>query len=142
MIMSLGSLDLRTNSSPLRSTSKLSVRNVAAGFESFSRNHAEHAFSVCRISRTLSRARRIFCPCLPLAARSPRIRSRGGLHPARARLAESHGFTGRALTGAVSQGEFESPVAGVAALGLESAESAVQRVRLTCRLASGRGSAT
>src|SRR5260370_5507361 len=66
MIMLLGSLDVRTNSSPLRSTSKLSVRKMSAGFESFSRNHAEHAFSVSRISRTFSRARRIFCPAFPI----------------------------------------------------------------------------
>src|SRR6267154_5024036 len=116
-VMPPETLDSLTLSSPLRSISKLSVRNVAAGFESFSRNHAEHAFSVCRISRTLSRARRIFCPCLPLAASSPGIQSRGALHPARARLAESHGFTGRALTGGVSQGEREAPGAGGAAWG-------------------------
>src|SRR5882757_7797870 len=109
------------NASPLRSIRKLSVRKVAAGFESLPRNHAEHAFSVCRISRTLSRARIIFWPGLPLVARSSSMRSRDGLHPARARLAESHGFTGRTLTGGVSQGELASPVARVTTLGLESA---------------------
>src|SRR6267142_230025 len=64
MVMPPETFDSLTESSPLRSISKLSVRNVAAGFESFSRNHAEHTFSVCRISRTLSRAQNF----LPLFA--------------------------------------------------------------------------
>src|SRR6266446_1742566 len=61
----------RMNSSPWRSSSKRSVRNTAAGFESFSRNQALHAFSVPRISRTFSRAREIFCPAFPLLPASP-----------------------------------------------------------------------
>src|SRR5882762_1141317 len=116
MFMSPGLLDSRTNSSPLRSTVKLTVRKVSAGFGSFSRNHAEQAFSVCRISRTLSRARRIFCPGFPMDARYSCTRSLGGLHPACARLEGLQGFTDGAITdgaitGGMSQGESASPLA-------------------------------
>src|SRR5437899_8797981 len=100
-------LDSLTEASPLRSISKLSVRKVSAGFVSFSRNHAEQVFSVCRISRTFSRARRIFCPGFPMDARYSCTRSLGGLHPGCAGLEGLQGFadgtiTDGTITGGVS----------------------------------------
>ncbi len=141
--LSTGSVDSWTNSSPLRSSSKPSVRNVSAGWTSFSRNHAEQAFSVCRISRTLSRARRIFCPVFPMVVNPSCTRSLGVGHPMGVKLAGLHGFTDGPLTGGVSQGALTSPVAGVAAYEAETAlpESPVQGARPRGRLASGRGSA-
>src|SRR6266699_4397749 len=151
--MSPGFLDSRTNSSPLRSTAKLSVRKVSAGFESFSRNHAEQAFSVCRIARTLSRARRIFCPVFPLVARSSCTRSLRASHPVCAKPVGLHGFAdgtliggashvGVSLRSAPSGDEAESPVAAVAAFESTALlESFVHGARPIVRLASGRGSA-
>src|SRR6267143_1092252 len=118
--MLLGSLDSWTNSSPRRSTSKLSVRKMSAGFESFSRNHAEQAFSACRISRTLPRARRIFWPEFPILAKSSCTRSLGTGHPVFAGLAGLHGFTDGTLTGG-AHGELRSPFAMVAAFGAAAA---------------------
>src|SRR5260370_4739535 len=143
MIILLGSVDLRTNSSPFRSTSKLSVRKVAAGFESFSRNHAEHAFSLSRISRTFSRARRIFCPGFPILAKSPCTRSLGARHPICSWLAGLHGFANGTLTRGVSQGEPGSPLAKVAAFESAAAPTAslMHGARPRGKLASGRGSA-
>ena len=116
MRMESGSLDSWTKSTPLRSTSNLRVRKVTAGFASFSRNHAEQAFSLCRISRTLSRARRIFCPRFPLVARSSCTRSLGGSHPVCARLEGLHGFTEGALTaGKSAQDELASLAVGAPA---------------------------
>ena len=115
MIMLLTSLDSRTNPSPWRSTSKLSVRKVPAGFESFSRNHAEQAFSAYRISRTFSRARKIFCPGFPIRVKPSCTRSFGTGHPLCAGLEALHGFTEGTLTVGASQGEPRSPLAAFAA---------------------------
>src|SRR5437016_3884900 len=143
MVKLPGSFDCKTKSSAFPSKAKLSVRNVFAGFESFPRNQAEQAFSVCRISRTLSRARRIFWPGFPIAARSSCTRSLGALQPTCARLAGLHGFTGGALAGGVSQDGFMSPDAGVDASGAERAlpDSLVHGALPRGRLASSGGSA-
>src|SRR5882762_88721 len=140
--MLLRSLDSRTNSSPWRSTSKLSVRKISAAFESFSRNHAEQAFSACRISRTLSRARRIFWPDFPILAKSSCTRSLGAGHPVCAGLAGLHGFTDGTLTGGASQGELRSPFAMVAACGAGTTlPGSLVHARPSGKLARGRGSA-
>src|SRR5882762_809887 len=101
MVKLPGSFDCKTKSSAFPSTAKLSVRNVAAGFGSLPRNQAEQAFSVCRIPKTLSRARRIFWPGFPMTARSSCTRSLGAWHPIRVKLAGLHGFTDGTLTGGV-----------------------------------------
>src|SRR5260370_16598758 len=105
-----------TYSCPWPSSVKLSVRKVAAGFASFSRNQAVQAFPVSRIQRTFSRARRIFCPSFPIITKFSRTRSLEALHPNFVRLEGSHGFTVGAVTGCVSQLGLSSSGAGVAGL--------------------------
>src|SRR4029077_6223722 len=143
MVIPPAPFDSRMESFPLRSISKPRVLNVAAGSGSFSRNHAEQAFSLCRISRTLSRARKIFWPCLPLAAKSSCTGSRGGLHPGCAAFTDAQGFTGRILGTGMSHGMLELSVAGEEAFVLENAfpESVAHNDRPAARVASGTGSA-
>jgi hypothetical protein len=120
---------------------------VSAGFGSFSRNHVEQAFSVSRISRTLSRARRIFRPGFPMDSRYSCTRSLGGLHPASAGLEGLQGFTDGAIidgaiTGCVSQGESASLLAVVAAYEMTAglSKSLMQGAPPADTLASGGGS--
>src|ERR1700674_369144 len=70
-------------------------------------------------------------------------RSLGALHPVCDGLEGLHGFTDGILAGGVSQREFTSPVAGVAAYGARTAlpESLAQGARPSGMLASGGGSA-
>src|SRR6267378_2587229 len=133
-----------TNTSPRRSTAKSRVRKVAAGSASFSRSHAEQVFSVCRISKTLSRARRIFWPVFPMAANSSGTRSLGASHPTCPGLtAELHGLMGDTLTVGVSHGAPESGVADLAAYLAETGppNSIAQGARPADTLARGSGSA-
>src|SRR5260370_15909322 len=123
MVMLSGALDSRMNSSPWRSTTYVSVQKVSAGFRSFSRNHTEQAFSASRISRTFSRARRIFRPGFPMHSRHSCTRSLGGLQSAYARLEGLQGLTdgaiiGGAVTSGVSQGDSASLLAAAAGYGV------------------------
>src|SRR5258707_11857025 len=111
------SLLSRMSSSPWRSSSKRSVRNVAAGFESFSRNQALQLFSAPRISRTFSRARETFCPDFPIAFRSACTRSLSTLHPVQVRFAGSHGLSAGIAEGGAPHEVGASPVMSGSARG-------------------------
>src|SRR6266481_6573535 len=148
MVMLSGVLDSRMDSSPWRSTTYVSVRKVSAGFGSFSRNHAAQAFSVSRISRTFSRARRIFRPGFPMDSRYSCTRSLGELQPACAGLEGLQGLSDGAITedvitGGVSQGESASLLAAAAGYGVTGglSERLMQGALSTAALASGGASA-
>src|SRR5260370_15325874 len=133
----------RTYSCPLLHSTKLSVRKVAAGFASFSRNQSVQAFPVSRISRTFSRARRIFCPSFPIVAKFSCTGSLEALHPNFFIFERSQGFTVGTITGGVSQLELRSTTVGVAAFETATAfnGSSAHGAGSRGSLVKGRGSA-